>query len=367
MAHNDVVLSVSILEMRGTLLLLLLAFSGAFASENVLHLTAENFDEAVQEHAFLVASFSAPWCSHCKALAPHWEEAATILKDDATAAEYGITLASVDATVHKSLAEKYSIQGFPSIKIFEGHSAEDPSTYEGPRQAAGIVEFLLKRAAPASMELTGEEEAVGLMEAGGVIVVYAGEADDWWMTIANSKKDVVKWRHTTNKAVMKTLGVEPGTIAMLKDFEETTVVFQGDTDASNSEEIIAFIDYHRSPVAVLLKKGDQDGLKIVFEADKRPNIFLFTNRHDKGLAEFTAGVQHVRGKMVSARFHDSDFAEAYQHFGLEKYIGEASLPRVLIEDRKNDKKYLLEGDANEASIERFISLFEEGNLEPMPK
>jgi len=365
MAHNDVVLSVSILEMRGTLLLLLLAFSGAFASENVLHLTAENFDEAVQEHAFLVASFSAPWCSHCKALAPHWEEAATILKDDATAAEYGITLASVDATVHKSLAEKYSIQGFPSIKIFEGHSAEDPSTYEGPRQAAGIVEFLLKRAAPASMELTGEEEAVGLMEAGGVIVVYAGEADDWWMTIANSKKDVVKWRHTTNEAAMRALGVQAGTITILKDYEETSVVYSGEADASNSDKIIAFIDYHRSIVAVHVKKGDQETLKVVFEPDKRPNLFLFTNAADDGLEAFTVAAQGVRGKFVSARFHDSDFGDAYQHFKLEQYIGESSLPKILIEDRRNDKKYLLEGDVNEASIERFISLFEEGNLEPM--
>jgi len=354
------------MQKRGTLLLLLLALAGASATENVLHLTAENFDSAVQEHAFLVVEFFAKWCSHCKSLAPEWEKAATTLKGDATAATYGIVLAAVEATVHKSLAEKYSIQGFPSIKIFEGHSAEDPSAYEGPRTATGIVEFLLKRAGPASMELTTDEQAVALMEASGVVVVYTGEGDEWWLDLAKSKRDVVHWRHTTDKAVMEILGVEPDTITMLKKFEETTVVYKGDASHSNLDEIIAFIDYHRSPVAVLLKKGDPDGLKIVFEADKKPNIFLFTNSKDEGLAEFTAGVQDVRGKMVSARFHDSDFGEAFQYFKLEQYIGETMLPKVLIEDRKNDKKYLLEGDVNEASIERFISLFQEGNLEPMP-
>ena len=105
----------------------------------------------------------------------------------------------------------------------------------------------------------------------------------------------------------------------------------------------------------------------MFEADKRPNIFLFTNRQDKGLAEFTAAVQDVRGKFVSARFHDSDFAEAYQHFKLEQYIGEAILPKVLIEDRKNDKKYLMQGDVDQDSVERFLVDFQEGNLEAMPK
>jgi len=355
------------MQKRGTLFLLLLALAGTLATENVLHLTAENFDSAIQEHAFLVVEFNAKWCTHCKSLAPEWEQAATTLKGDATAATYGIVLAAVEATVHKSLAEKYEIQGFPSIKIFEGHSAEDPSTYEGPRQAAGIVEFLLKRAAPASTELTGEEEAVALMEAGGVIVVYTGEAEQWWFDLAKSKRDAVHWQHTTNPAVMGTLSVQAETITILKDFEETTVVYKGDASHSNLDDIIAFIDYHRSPVAVLLKKGDQHGLKIVFEADKRPNIFLFTNRQDKGLAEFTAAVQDVRGKFVSARFHDSDFAEAYQHFKLEQYIGEAILPKVLIEDRKNDKKYLMQGDVDQDSVERFLVDFQEGNLEAMPK
>jgi len=154
---------------------------------------------------------------------------------------------------------------------------------------------------------------------------------------------------------------------MLKDFEETTVVYKGEIGASNSEKIIEFIDYHRSPVAVLIKQGDQVGLKIVFEADKRPNLLLFTNNKDKGLAEFTAAAQEVRGKMVSARFHDSDFGDAFEHFQLEKYIGEDTLGKVLIEDRKLELNYLMEGDVNEVSIRDFIADFIEGNLTPMPK
>ena len=79
------------------------------------------------------------------------------------------------------------------------------------------------------------------------------------------------------------------------------------------------------------------------------------------------GVGTVRGKFVSVRLHDSDFADAFQHFGLEQYIGEDTLPKVLIEDRKNDKSFLLDGDVDEVSVERFISDFQAGNLEPMVK
>jgi len=358
--------SVSTMKMR-SMFLLLISVACAFASDNVQHLTAESFDIAVQDNAFLVIQFFAKWCAHCKSLAPEWEEAASILKQNEIASLYGIVLASVDAIVEKSLAEKYQISGFPSIKIFEGHNALEPVNYEGPRQAAGIVEFLLKRASPASTELTGEAEAEALLETNGVIVVYTGEAEQWWLDLAKSKRDAVQWRHTTNEGAMRALGLLAGTITMLKDFEETTVVYKGEIGPSNSGEIVEFIDYYRSLVAMLIKQGDQVGLKIVFEADKRPNLLLFTNSKDKGLAEFTAAAQEVRGKMVSARFHDSDFGDAFLHFQLEKYIGEDSLPKVLIEDRKLELNYLMEGDVNEVSIRDFISDFQDGNLTPMPK
>jgi protein disulfide-isomerase-like protein len=79
-------------------------------------------------------------CGHCKSLAPEWEEAAKKLKGDMSAGQ-AITLATVDATVERSLAEKYEVRGFPTIKIFEG-SVSNPSNYEGPREAEGIVTFL---------------------------------------------------------------------------------------------------------------------------------------------------------------------------------------------------------------------------------
>ncbi|KAJ2825095.1 protein disulfide-isomerase precursor, partial [Coemansia furcata] len=80
------------------------------AKSDVTVLTTETFKEWTAAQDLALIEFYAPWCGHCKTLAPEYEKAATILKDE------NISLAKVDCTTEQALCEEMEIPGFPTLK-----------------------------------------------------------------------------------------------------------------------------------------------------------------------------------------------------------------------------------------------------------
>lgn len=110
--------------------------------QDVIELTDSNFDELVlnSEDIWLV-EFFAPWCGHCKSLAPHWQSAATELKGK-------VKLGALDATIHQVISNKYGIRGFPTIKFFPGGKKDGSAEeYDGGRTSADIVNWAMEKAA----------------------------------------------------------------------------------------------------------------------------------------------------------------------------------------------------------------------------
>ncbi|CAI0551019.1 unnamed protein product [Linum tenue] len=120
-----------------------------------VELNARNFDELVIKSKDLwIVEFFAPWCGHCKKLAPEWKKAASNLKGK-------VKLGHVDCDSEKSFMSRFNIQGFPTIMIF-GADKDSPMPYEGARTASAIESFALEQletnvAPPEVTELTGPD------------------------------------------------------------------------------------------------------------------------------------------------------------------------------------------------------------------
>lgn len=120
-----------------------------------VELTSSNFDELVLKSKDLwIVEFFAPWCGHCKKLAPEWKKAANNLKGK-------VKLGHVDCDSDKSLMSRFSVQGFPTILMF-GADKDTPVPYEGARTASAIESFALEQletnvAPPEVTELTGPD------------------------------------------------------------------------------------------------------------------------------------------------------------------------------------------------------------------
>ncbi|XP_010544982.1 PREDICTED: protein disulfide-isomerase like 2-1 [Tarenaya hassleriana] len=108
---------------------------------NVVVLTPDNFDEIVlDENKDVLVEFYAPWCGHCKSLAPTYEKVAAVFKQ-----EEGVVIANVDADKHRDLGEKYGVSGFPTLKFFpkNNKAGED---YDGGRDLDDFVSFINEKA-----------------------------------------------------------------------------------------------------------------------------------------------------------------------------------------------------------------------------
>ena len=109
-----------------------------FSEDHVLLLTAANFSATRARFPRMLVHFYAPWCSHCRAIAPEFSQAADDLKHDQHDV---VRLAKVDAVTEETLADQLGVEGFPTLYWFDGSDAK-PVDYplHGNHDAADIVQ-----------------------------------------------------------------------------------------------------------------------------------------------------------------------------------------------------------------------------------
>lgn len=148
-------------------------------------IVAKNYQDVVIDNdKDVLVEFYAPWCGHCKALAPKYEELGQLYASDAFSKL--VTIAKVDATANDVPDE---IQGFPTIKLFAAGKKDAPVDYTGSRTVEDLITFIhengshkvqavLAEAAEQAEEVVESlaEQAAAATEAGAEVAEEATES-----------------------------------------------------------------------------------------------------------------------------------------------------------------------------------------------
>ncbi|OXB68048.1 UNVERIFIED_CONTAM: hypothetical protein H355_007981 [Colinus virginianus] len=215
-------------------------------------------------------------CGHCKQFAPEYEKIAKTLKEN----DPPIPVAKIDATAATSLASRFDVSGYPTIKIlkkgqaidYDGSRTEDaivakvkeisdPSWTPPPEAALvltqdnfdnvvkdadiilvefyapcsskeacgsstaeveGIVDYMIEQAGPPSKQIQATKQVQEFLKDGDdviIIGVFSGETDEayqLYQEAANSLREDYKFHHTFSSDITKLLKLSPGKLVVMQ-------------------------------------------------------------------------------------------------------------------------------------------------------
>ncbi|KAJ3700335.1 hypothetical protein LUZ61_004040 [Rhynchospora tenuis] len=333
----------------------------------VVVLDNSNFTEEVGKHDFIVVEFYAPWCGHCKKLAPEYEKAAQVLSKH----NPPIILAKVDGSdkMNKPLVDKFNVKGFPTIKIIKS-KGEVEQEYKGPRQSDGIVKYLKTQAGPASIEIKSEEDAKSLVDDKSITIVgvfpeFSGSEFDNFVALAEKLRSEYTFGHTKDAKILPhgSSSVDGPFVRLFKPFDELFSDFQ-EFEVDGLEK---FIEEASMPLVVIFD-SDESNRPYILRFFRSPNVkaMFFTSFKSEKLQDYKtelhkAAVEY-KSKNISFLLGDPMTSQgAFQFYGLR----EAWLPLFMIQDKTN-RKYLGK-NVEPDQISFWVKEYMDGTLTPYKK
>ncbi|SPN96976.1 probable Protein disulfide-isomerase [Cephalotrichum gorgonifer] len=343
-------------------ILSLLAASAAMVAaegdSKVEVLTKDNFDDFVSSNDLVLAEFYAPWCGHCKSLAPEYEEAATSL------VEKGIKLGKVDCTEETELCSTYGVEGYPTLKVFRGK--ENVTPYGGQRKAAAITSYMIKQSMPAVSPVTAESIAE-FKTADNVVLVAYYAADDKtsaevYAKVAESLRDTYLFGASTDAALAEAEAVVQPSIVLYKQFDEGRTAYSG--DKFDAEAIEKFAKVGATPLVGEVGPETYSG----YMASGLPLAYIFAETAEER-EKLSAALKPIAEKHRGAiNFATIDAAAFGAHAG-NLNLNPDKFPAFAIQEVAKNQKFPFdqETEITHDAIAAFVADFASGKLSPSIK
>lgn len=137
-------------------------------SDAVEHLTEGAFSDFLARHRHSMVEYYAPWCGHCKKLAPQYDLVAQKLKGRVG---FGV----VDGTQERALANRYNVSGYPMLFW---HVSGQVIEYVGQRTGPKIMSWIEERLKPGYAEVEAAADvAAAVDQSGDKAMICLGEGE----------------------------------------------------------------------------------------------------------------------------------------------------------------------------------------------
>jgi thioredoxin-like negative regulator of GroEL len=102
-------------------------------------LNSEYINNVSKQEEILVLYFYTEWCPYCKQSMPELNKFEEYIKGETGSANYNITLTKIDCDKQTTIADKYKIEAYPSIKLIYKNKVYD---YDAKPNKANLIQFL---------------------------------------------------------------------------------------------------------------------------------------------------------------------------------------------------------------------------------
>ncbi|WVO16400.1 protein disulfide-isomerase domain [Cryptococcus depauperatus] len=259
------------------------------SASNVVDLDPANFDQYVGGDRGALVEFFAPWCGHCKNLAPTYEHLADAFPSDK------VVIAKTDADgVGRDLGSRFGVTGFPTLKWFPAGSQE-PVPYSGARDLETLAAFVSKQSGvkssikppppPAYTELDATNfDDIALDESKNVLVAFTAP----WCGHCKTMKP-------TYEIVAKIFSSDPDVVIALMN-----------ADDADNRPIAARYDVSSYPTIKYFPKGSKD--PIDYETGRAAEQFVdWINEHAGTHRTVSGLLSDTAGKVLTLDQLASDF------------------------------------------------------------
>ncbi|KAJ3355104.1 hypothetical protein HDU83_004001 [Entophlyctis luteolus] len=171
-------------------------------------LKGSTFDKAIEDAVVpYFVKFYAPWCTHCKHLAPIWEDLASQLRGKANIGE-------IDCTVDGSICTRENVRGYPSLRFMFPNLGS--IEYSGRRALEDLKSYVQSVVEGSAVIVTSGKEITELAKRKEVAMVYVYDAEAVsdasllnFLEVARSVKPLVSIYATPDHiAAAKSFGID---------------------------------------------------------------------------------------------------------------------------------------------------------------